>query len=39
MRNARLGTWTHKGILVRFSIGLEDPADLQADLTRALAAM
>ena len=39
MRNAKLGTWTHKGILVRFSIGLEDPADLQADLGQALDTM
>jgi cystathionine beta-lyase len=27
MRSARLGTWKHKGTLVRFSVGLEDPAD------------
>ncbi|HUR90864.1 MAG TPA: PLP-dependent transferase [Ramlibacter sp.] len=28
--------WTHKGVLVRFSIGLEDVADLRADLEQAL---
>jgi cystathionine beta-lyase len=39
MRSAKLGTWTHKGILVRFSIGLEDPADLEADLAQALEKM
>ncbi len=31
--------WPYKGGLVRFSIGLEAVADLQADLARALAAM
>jgi cystathionine beta-lyase len=39
MRSARLGTWPCKGLLVRFSIGLEDPADLVADLAQALAAL
>ncbi|MBI5277015.1 MAG: PLP-dependent transferase [Burkholderiales bacterium] len=28
--------WPHKGVLVRFSLGLEDPADLMADLEQAL---
>lgn len=32
-------TWTHKGVLVRFSIGLEDVRDLRADLEQALGAM
>src|SRR5207253_9038049 len=32
MRSARLGAWTHKGVLVRFSVGLEAVEDLQADL-------
>jgi hypothetical protein len=31
--------WPHKGVLVRFSVGLEDVADLQADLAQALAGM
>ena len=31
--------WPHKGVLVRFSTGLEAAADLQADLAAALAAM
>jgi cystathionine beta-lyase len=38
MRSAQLGTWPHKGILVRFSVGLEDVEDLQADLEQALRA-
>jgi cystathionine beta-lyase len=29
--------WNNAGVLVRFNIGLEDPADLIADLERALA--
>ena len=37
MRSARLGTWTHKGVLVRFSVGLEAVEDLRADLEQALA--
>jgi cystathionine beta-lyase len=39
MRSAQLATWQHKGILVRFSVGLEDPEDLQADLAQALEAL
>ena len=39
MRSTALGTWKHRGVLVRFSIGLEDPADLQADLEQALQAL
>jgi len=33
------GTWPHRGVLVRFSTGLEDAGDLQADLAQALEAM
>jgi cystathionine beta-lyase len=33
------GAWTHKGVLVRFSIGLEDAQDLRADLEQALEEM
>jgi cystathionine beta-lyase len=39
MRHPRLGTWPHKGVLVRFSIGLEAVADLRADLEQALGAL
>jgi cystathionine beta-lyase len=39
MRSAALGTWTHKGVLVRFSVGLEAAEDLQADLEQALRAL
>ena len=39
MRSTRLGTWQHKGVLVRFSIGLEAEEDLQADLEQALAVL
>ena len=39
MRSARLGCWTHKGILVRFSVGLEAVEDLRADIEQALAAL
>jgi cystathionine beta-lyase len=39
MRSAQLGTWTHPGILVRFSVGLEAAEDLQADLEQALQAL
>jgi cystathionine beta-lyase len=39
MRSKQLGTWMHKGVLVRFSVGLEDADDLRADLAQALAAM
>ncbi|MGX7003494.1 cystathionine beta-lyase [Caballeronia sp. KNU42] len=31
--------WPHEGVLVRFYIGLEDEADLRADLERALAGL
>jgi cysteine-S-conjugate beta-lyase len=33
------GSWPHKGTLVRFSIGLEEPEALQADLAQALRAL
>ena len=33
----RGASWPHKGVLVRFSLGLEDAADLRADLEAALA--
>ncbi len=36
---AMRANWPHKGVLVRFSVGLEAAADLQADLAAALAAM
>jgi cysteine-S-conjugate beta-lyase len=39
MRSARLGSWTHKGTLVRFSVGLEGVEDLRADLEQALAVL
>jgi cystathionine beta-lyase len=39
MRSAQLGTWKHQGILVRFSIGLEDVEDLKSDLQQALQSM
>jgi cysteine-S-conjugate beta-lyase len=39
MRSARLGSWTHKGTLVRFSVGLEAVEDLRADLEQALAVL
>ena len=39
MRDARLGTWPHKGVLVRFSVGLEVMDDLRSDLEQALAAL
>ena len=39
MRSASLATWKHRGVLVRFSLGLEDPEDLQADLAQALVAL
>ena len=35
----QLRHWPHQGVLVRFSIGLEDVADLRADLEQALEAM
>ncbi|WP_321865459.1 cystathionine beta-lyase [Paraburkholderia tropica] len=37
MRSA--AQWPHRGTLVRFYIGLEDEADLRADLERALATL
>jgi cystathionine beta-lyase len=37
MRQAR--HWTHQGVLVRFSVGLEDVADLRSDLEQALEKM
>ena len=36
MRSPRLETWPHRGVLVRFSIGLEAVVDLRADLEQAL---
>ena len=39
MRDASVARWPHRGVLVRFSIGLEAVADLQADLEQALAAL
>ncbi|NNU42898.1 PLP-dependent transferase [Ramlibacter montanisoli] len=39
MRSAQLATWPHKGVLVRFSVGLEDAQDLQADIAQALEAL
>ncbi|WJF89009.1 cystathionine beta-lyase [Paraburkholderia bonniea] len=37
MRTA--GQWPHRGTLVRFYIGLEDEADLRADIEQSLAAL
>ena len=39
MRDASVARWPHRGVLVRFSIGLEAVADLQADLEQALSAL
>ena len=39
MRSRQLATWKHKGVLVRFSIGLEAVPDLRADLEQALQAL
>ena len=39
MRSARLGTWKHAGVLVRFSVGLEAVSDLRADLEQAFSAL
>lgn len=39
VRAMRQKPWPHPGCLVRFAVGLEDVADLQADLAQALAAM
>ena len=36
MRDPKVSHWPYRGVLVRFSIGLEDAGDLQADLTQAL---
>ncbi|MBG9386830.1 PLP-dependent transferase [Caenimonas aquaedulcis] len=36
MRSPRLGSWPNKGVLVRFSAGLEAVDDLMADLEQAL---
>ena len=35
----RSGHWPHQGVLVRFSVGLEDVEDLRADLEQALAVL
>jgi cystathionine beta-lyase len=35
----RPGSWPHKGVLVRFSLGLEAADDLRADLEQALRAL
>lgn len=37
MRTAGLAPWPHKGVLVRFSLGLEAVEDLRADIEQALA--
>jgi cysteine-S-conjugate beta-lyase len=39
MRDASVAHWPYRGTLVRFSIGLEDVRDLQADITQALASL
>jgi cysteine-S-conjugate beta-lyase len=39
IRSASLETWAHKGLLVRFSVGLEAVEDLRADLEQALGAL
>jgi cystathionine beta-lyase len=39
MRSAQLKTWPHQGVLVRFSVGLEDVDDLRADIEQALGAL
>lgn len=39
MRSARLGPCPYKGVLVRFSVGLEAREDLLADLEQALTAL
>ncbi|TFZ03207.1 PLP-dependent transferase [Ramlibacter rhizophilus] len=39
MRSADLGTGRWRGVLVRFSVGLESRADLQDDLAQALRAL
>ncbi len=37
MRDASVAHWPYRGTLVRFSIGLEDVRDLQADIAQAMA--
>ncbi|MDP4608662.1 MAG: cystathionine beta-lyase [Burkholderiaceae bacterium] len=37
MAGMREGQWPHSGAVVRFAVGLEDTADLQADIEQALA--
>jgi cysteine-S-conjugate beta-lyase len=39
MRDATVAHWPYRGTLVRFSIGLEDVHDLQADMAQALVAL
>lgn len=39
MPSLRSRGWGHSGVLVRFAIGLEDEADLRADLAQALATL
>ncbi len=39
MRSHALGTWTARGSVVRFSVGLEAVEDLRADLAQALAVL
>ncbi|MES2945131.1 MAG: PLP-dependent transferase, partial [Pseudomonadota bacterium] len=39
INSLRTTNWPYQGGLVRFSVGLEAVADLQADLAQALAAM
>lgn len=39
MRSDQLRAWTHKGVLVRFSVGLENVADLKADIEQALSTL
>lgn len=39
MRSGAAGAWTDRGTLVRFSLGLEAVADLQADLAQALSGL
>jgi len=39
MRSAEFGDWSHRGVLVRFSVGLEQVEDLRADLEQALGAL
>jgi cysteine-S-conjugate beta-lyase len=39
VKSIRTGAWPHQGGLVRFAVGLEATADLQADLAQALASL